>query len=103
MLDLDCGMQIIQLTLQAELSFYGERDEAVYICSQGNAGCQTAITVNQNHAQDLLDQCEDKSRCSVRMHMDHCNQGGRYTTYEQVSYICVDKAPSGKEMYTHLY
>ena len=105
MLDLDCGMQIIQLTLQAELSFYGQRHEDVHICSQVNGGCQTAISVNQNHAQDLLDQCEDKSRCSVKMHVHRCYQGShsRHTSYEQLSYICVDKAPSGKEMYNHLY
>ena len=101
MLDLDCGMKIIQLTPQAELSFYGQRDEEVDMCRQVNGGCQKAISVNQEHVQYLLEQCEDNSRCSVQMHQIPCNERGNSNNmnYEQLSYICVDKAPSGKDMY----
>ena len=73
MLRLDCGMKIIQLTLQAELSFNGQSDEDVDICSQVNGGCHKAINVNQEHVQYLLEQCEDNSRCSVQMLQIPCN------------------------------
>ena len=104
-LNLNCGNQIIHLKLHEDLSFYGLVND-VNTCDHVDGGCKMAITAYSNHAQDMIEQCEDKASCSVQIYYVYmyCDQRhNQYSNYEQVSYTCADETLSGVFIYMQLY